>query len=60
MAAIIFFSSIVNILYYMKVVQYLLVKFGYIVSITMGTQPLESANAIATVILGPGETPVFI
>ncbi len=60
MAAIIFFSGVVNILYYLKVVQYMLVKCGWLVHVLMGTYPLESANSIATVILGPGETPVII
>jgi CNT family concentrative nucleoside transporter len=60
MPVIIFFSAVVNILYYFKVIQYLLIKFGWIVHILMGTYPLESANSIATVVLGPGETPILM
>lgn len=53
MPTLMFFSSVVNVLYYLKVIQYFLAKGGWVFHLTMGTSPIESVNSIATVALGP-------
>ena len=53
MPVLIFFSAIVNIFYYVGLVQYCLIKFGWMLHFLMRTSPIESANSVATVILGP-------
>ena len=49
---IIFFGSIVNLLYYLGFIQYLILKVALLVNFLMGTSPTESMNATASIFLG--------
>ena len=49
---IIFFSSIINLLYYMGFIQYLILKLAWVVNSLLGTSPTESMNATANIFLG--------
>ncbi|RNA39661.1 solute carrier family 28 member 3 [Brachionus plicatilis] len=57
---IIFFSAVINILYYFGFVQYLILKLAWLVNLLMGTSPTESMNATANIFLGITEAPLLI
>jgi hypothetical protein len=60
MPVVIFFSAIVNILYYYGAIQFILLKIAWAVNFLMGTSPTESVNSVANVFLGPSEAPLLI
>lgn len=60
MPVIIFFSAVVNIMYYFGFIQYFLLKIAWIMNKMMGTSPTESINSVANVFLGPSEAPLLI
>ena len=60
MPTLIFFSSIINVLYYVGGIQYFLVKFGWFVNFLMGTSITESINATANIFIGQSEAPILI
>jgi nucleoside permease NupC len=60
MPVIIFFSSIVNFLYYIGAIQYIILKISWIVNKIMATSPTESMNATANIFLGQNEAPLLI
>lgn len=49
---IIFFSAVINLLYYFGLVQYLILKLAWLVNFLLGTSPTESMNATANIFLG--------
>ena len=53
MPVVIFFSAVVNILYYYGAIQFVLLKIAFSVNFLMGTSPTESVNSVANVFLGP-------
>jgi nucleoside permease NupC len=60
MPVIIFFSAIVNLLYYVGAIQYIILKFSFLVNKLMHTSPTESINATANIFLGQTEAPLLI
>jgi nucleoside permease NupC len=60
MPAVVFFSAIVNLLYYLGFVQYAVTKLGWVVNSLMGTAPTESISATANIFLGQTEAPLLI
>ncbi len=60
MPVIIFFSAIVNLLYYVGAIQYVILKFSFAVNKLMNTSPTESINATANIFLGQTEAPLLI
>ncbi len=56
----IFFAGIVNMLYYLGVVQYFILKFAWVVNKLMDTSPTESINAVASIFLGQAEAPLLV
>lgn len=60
MPVIVFFSGIVNVLYYLGVIQYVILKLSWIVNKLMSTSPTESMNATANIFLGQTEAPLLI
>ncbi|RNA39663.1 solute carrier family 28 member 3 [Brachionus plicatilis] len=69
MPVVIFFSAIVNILYYFGAIQFVLLKIAWMMNFLMGTSPTESVNSgkfirkiqtFANVFLGPSEAPLLI
>jgi nucleoside permease NupC len=52
MPTLIFFSSVINVLYYIGAVQYFIVKMGFLVNFLMGTSMTESINATANIFIG--------
>lgn len=45
MPVVIFFSAIVNILYYFGAIQFILLKIAWMMNMLMGTSPTESVNS---------------
>jgi pyrimidine nucleoside transport protein len=56
----VFFSAIINLLYFLGAIQYVILKVAWIVNFLMGTTPTESMNATANIFLGQTEAPLLI
>ena len=56
----IFFGGIVNLLYYLGAVQYVILKFSWLINKLMDTSPTESMNAVASIFLGQTEAPLLV
>jgi nucleoside permease NupC len=52
MPVLIFFSSMINVLYHYGIVQYFILKVSWFINIVMGTSPTESVTATANIFLG--------
>ena len=57
---VIFFSSLVSILYYYGILQYLIQKISYVMAATLGTSASESLNAASNIFIGQTEAPLLI
>jgi pyrimidine nucleoside transport protein len=57
---IFFFSLMVSLLYYLGVIQVVLLKLGWILQSILGTTICESVNAAANIFLGMSEGPLII
>ncbi len=60
MPVVIYFSAIVNVLYYYGVIQYILLKLAWIMNFLMDTSPTESVICVSNSFLGPTEAPLLI
>ena len=58
--AIIFFSSLMAVLYYLRVMQLVVVAFGRVMQKTLGTTGPESLAAAANIFLGQTEAPLVV
>ncbi|MEX2115003.1 MAG: nucleoside transporter C-terminal domain-containing protein [Pirellulales bacterium] len=58
--AIIFFSSLMAVLYYLRVMQFVVLLFGRLMQRTLGTTGPESLAAAANVFLGMTEAPLVV
>lgn len=57
---IFFFSFCISILYYLGVMQFIVMKLGWILQVLLGTTVCESVNAAANIFLGMSESPLLI
>ncbi len=57
---IIFFSSLMAVLYYIRVMQWVVIGFGWVMQRTLGTTGPESLAASANVFLGQTEAPLVV
>ncbi|KAE8633198.1 hypothetical protein XENTR_v10001812 [Xenopus tropicalis] len=57
---VIFFSTIMSMLYYMGFMQWLIKKVGWFMQKTMGTSPTESLVAAGNIFVGQTESPLLI
>ncbi|XP_042225316.1 solute carrier family 28 member 3-like isoform X2 [Homarus americanus] len=55
-----YFSFCVQILYYLGVMQWVVLKLGWLLQVTVGTTVCESVNASANIFLGMTEAPLMI
>ena len=60
LSVIYFFSFIVNILFYLGIVQWTTSKIGWVLSMTIGTSTVESMNAASNIFLGQAMAPLLI
>jgi pyrimidine nucleoside transport protein len=52
MPVVIFFSSTISILYYLGVMQVVILKIAWVMQRTMGTTAAESVNAAGNIFIG--------
>ncbi|XP_029618147.1 solute carrier family 28 member 3 isoform X5 [Salmo trutta] len=57
---VVFFSTVISILYHLGFMQWLILKLGFIMQITMGTSPTESMVAAGNIFVGQTESPLLI
>ncbi|XP_043916260.1 solute carrier family 28 member 3 [Protopterus annectens] len=57
---VIFFSTVISMLYYIGFMQWLILKVGWCMQITMGTSPTESMVAAGNIFIGQTESPLLI
>lgn len=60
LSVILFFSFCIQILYYWGVMQWVVIKMGWFLQVTVGTTACESVNAAANIFLGQTEAPLLI
>ena len=60
LSIIYFFSFCVSMLFYLGALQWLVIKMGWLLSISVGTTAAESLNAAANIFLGQTEAPLLI
>ncbi|KAM5191353.1 solute carrier family 28 member 3 [Mantella aurantiaca] len=57
---VIFFSTVMSMLYYVGFMQWLIKKVGWVMQITMATTPTESLVAAGNIFVGQTESPLLI
>ncbi|KAJ8285429.1 hypothetical protein GJAV_G00026700 [Gymnothorax javanicus] len=57
---VVFFSTVISMLYYVGFMQWLILKVGFVMHITMGTSPAESMVAAGNIFVGQTESPLLI
>ncbi|KAG9352176.1 hypothetical protein JZ751_020589 [Albula glossodonta] len=57
---VVFFSSIMSVLYYLGIMQWLIVKIAWVMQITMGTSPTETLSVAGNIFVGQTEAPLLI
>ncbi|XP_072441897.1 solute carrier family 28 member 3-like [Chiloscyllium punctatum] len=57
---VIFFSTTISILYYLGFIQWLILKIGWIMQMSMNTSPTESLVAAGNIFVGQTESPLLI
>ncbi|KAG7329876.1 hypothetical protein KOW79_006098 [Hemibagrus wyckioides] len=57
---VVFFSSVMSVLYFLGVMQWIIIKISWIMQITMGTSPTESLSVTGNIFVGQTEAPLMI
>ncbi|KAM5182632.1 solute carrier family 28 member 3-like isoform 4-T7 [Callospermophilus lateralis] len=57
---VIFFSTVMSMLYYMGLMQWIIRKVGWIMLVTMGSSPIESLVAAGNIFVGQTESPLLV
>ncbi|XP_041034409.1 sodium/nucleoside cotransporter 1 [Carcharodon carcharias] len=57
---IVFFSCVMSILYYIGVMQWLIIKIAWLMQVTMGTSATESLSVAGNIFVGQTEAPLLI
>lgn len=57
---VVFFSSVMSILYFLGIMQWLILKIAWIMQITMGTSPTETLSVAGNIFVGQTEAPLLI
>ncbi|KAL6106771.1 slc28a1 [Pungitius sinensis] len=57
---VVFFSSVMSILYYLGIMQWLILKIAWCMQITMGTSPTETLSVAGNIFVGQTEAPLLI
>ncbi|CAG0898788.1 unnamed protein product, partial [Cyprideis torosa] len=60
LSVIFFFSFCINILYYYGIMQWVVIKVGWLLQVSVGTTAAESMNAAANIFVGQTEAPILI
>lgn len=57
---VIFFSSLMSVLYHLRVMQFIVAGVGGFLRVIIGTRPVESLNAAANIFVGQTEAPLSV
>uniref|UniRef100_A0A8C7SJZ3 Solute carrier family 28 member 1 n=1 Tax=Oncorhynchus mykiss TaxID=8022 RepID=A0A8C7SJZ3_ONCMY len=57
---VIFFSSVMSVLYFLGIMQWLIIKIAWVMQITMGTSPTETLSVAGNIFVGQTEAPLQI
>jgi pyrimidine nucleoside transport protein len=57
---VIFFSALVNVLYYLRILPFLVRHLGYFLSLLLGTSASESLSAAGNIFIGQTEAPLLV
>ncbi|XP_051579721.1 sodium/nucleoside cotransporter 2-like isoform X2 [Myxocyprinus asiaticus] len=57
---VVFFSSVMSVLYYLGVMQWIVMKISWVMQITMGTSPTETLSVAGNIFVGQTEAPLLI
>uniref|UniRef100_A0A8C5GS01 Sodium/nucleoside cotransporter 1-like n=1 Tax=Gouania willdenowi TaxID=441366 RepID=A0A8C5GS01_GOUWI len=57
---VVFFSSVMSILYFLGVMQWLILKISWVMQITMGTSATETLSVAGNIFVGQTEAPLLI
>uniref|UniRef100_A0A8C5SNW5 Sodium/nucleoside cotransporter n=1 Tax=Laticauda laticaudata TaxID=8630 RepID=A0A8C5SNW5_LATLA len=57
---IVFFSCVMSILYYLGVIQFIILKLSWLLQITMGTAATETLSVVGNIFVGMTEAPLLI
>ncbi|KAJ7311197.1 hypothetical protein JRQ81_006807 [Phrynocephalus forsythii] len=57
---IVFFSSVMSILYYLKIMEFIILKMSWLLQITMGTAATETLSVVGNIFVGQTEAPLLI
>ncbi|XP_041073922.1 sodium/nucleoside cotransporter 1-like [Polyodon spathula] len=57
---VIFFSCVMSVLYYVGVMQWLIIKIAWLMQVTMGTSPTETLSVAGNIFVGQTEAPLLI
>ncbi|XP_048358605.1 solute carrier family 28 member 3 isoform X1 [Sphaerodactylus townsendi] len=57
---VVFFSTVMSMLYHVGFMQWLIKKVGWIMQITLGTTPVESLVAAGNIFVGQTESPLLV
>ncbi|XP_048207482.1 solute carrier family 28 member 3 [Perognathus longimembris pacificus] len=57
---VVFFSTVMSMLYYLGFMQWIIRKVGWVMLITMGSSPIESIVAAGNIFIGQTESPLLV
>nr|XP_020469570.1 sodium/nucleoside cotransporter 1-like [Monopterus albus] len=57
---VVFFSSVMSVLYFLGIMQMIILKISWIMQITMGTSPTETLSVAGNIFVGQTEAPLLI
>ncbi|XP_069018741.1 sodium/nucleoside cotransporter 1 [Embiotoca jacksoni] len=57
---VVFFSSMMSVLYFLGIMQWLILKISWVMQITMGTSPTETLSVAGNIFVGQTEAPLLI
>ncbi|XP_034391283.1 sodium/nucleoside cotransporter 1 [Cyclopterus lumpus] len=57
---VVFFSSVMSILYFLGIMQWVILKIAWCMQITMGTSPTETLSVAGNIFVGQTEAPLLI
>nr|XP_019605651.1 PREDICTED: solute carrier family 28 member 3 [Rhinolophus sinicus] len=57
---VVFFSTVISMLYYLGLMQWVIQKVGWLMLVTMGSSPIESVVAAGNIFIGQSESPLLV
>ncbi|XP_077373056.1 sodium/nucleoside cotransporter 1 [Festucalex cinctus] len=57
---VVFFSSVMSVLYFLGLMQWIIMKISWIMQVTMGTYPAETLSVAGNIFIGQAEAPLLI